>query len=300
MRKSVVTAAFLAQALLFMTDASGALPTGTPVTLKFPKKMLNVVATSGWNGDQYGVEIGCGDSGCTVNGQKDWQTSGFPWLIEGAVGKTFIEKKTKNTVVEVRTTSSGNVRLVFPNAADVDSGIAAVTLRPGESPEEYRTGIYKEIAKTVFTGDLAGVPAESQARLLSFADASGSPLSVAKYKDGTYLSVDVGDDGNVYNTLQMNQMQRLARSLREHIIPVLKRLAGDVSASSMTGVKVAFKVHFQNFLEKYVPPAVDSVIMYIPAEALQQFADADISSQKLLDASVILVNDDRVEVSLAE
>jgi hypothetical protein len=298
MRKSLVIAA--AATLFLALSVSGAVANGTKVTLKFPKKMLDVVASSGWSGTQYGVEIVCDDTNCTVNGQKDWQTTGFPWLVEGAVGKTFVDKKTKKTIVEVRTESGSNIRLIFPNAGDVDRGVAAVALRSGESAEEYRTGIYKEIAKTVFSGDLAVVPAESQSRLLAFADTVGSTLSIAKYKEGTYLSVDVGDDGNVYNTLQMNQMQRTARSLREHIVPALKRLSGDVAASSMTGVKVAFKVHFKSFLDKYASPSADNVVMYVPAEALKQFADADISSQKLLDSSVILINDDRVEVSLAE
>jgi hypothetical protein len=300
MRKIVILAALVAQVLFFTVGAAGTVPAGSKVTLKFPRKMLEIVATSGWSGNQYGVEVTCDEAGCVVNGQKDWQTSGFPWLVEGTVGKTFVDKKTKKTVVEVRTESGSNVRVVFPNAADVDKGIAAVTLQPGKSSEAYRASIYKELAKTVFSGDLARVPAESQSRLLAFADAVGSPLSVANYKEGTYLSVDVGDDGNVYNTLQMNQMQRVARSLREHIVPALKRISGDVVASSMTGVKVTFKVHFENFLDKYVSSSTDQVVMYVPAEALKQFADADISSQKLLDGSVILVNDDRVEISLAE
>lgn len=300
MRKTLIVAVLCAQALFLTVDILGAVPAGTKVTLKFPRKMLEVIATSGWTGDQHGVEVVCDDIDCTVNGQKDWQTSGFPWLVEGTVAKTVVDKKTKKTGVEVRTEIGSSVRIVFPNAADVDRGIAAVTLRPSESAEEYRASIYKEIAKTVFTGDLIGIPAENQSRLLAFADSAGSPLAVAKYKDGTYLSIDVGDDGNVYNTLQMNQMQRLARSLREHIVPTLKRLTGDVSASSMTGIKVAFKVYFKSFLDKYASPAADSVVMYVPTTALQQFADADISSQKLLDASVILVNDDRVEVSLIE
>lgn len=98
----------------------------------------------------------------------------------------------------------------------------------------------------------------------------------------------------------MNQMQRTARSLREFIVPALKRVAEDVAASTMTGVKVAFKVNFKSFLEENVAPSADNVVLYVPAGALKQFADADISSQKLLDASVILVNDDRVEISLAE
>ncbi|MBK5260657.1 MAG: hypothetical protein JJE51_13795 [Thermoanaerobaculia bacterium] len=300
MSKTFVVVALWAQALFLSVDIYGAVSAGSKVTLKFPKKMLGVVATSGWSGNQYGVEVECDDSGCALNGQKDWKTLGFPWLVDGVVGKTFVDKKTKKTVVDVKTDVGANVRIVFPNPADVDKGMTAVTLLPGESREGYRAEMYKTIAKSVFTGDLAGVPEDTQSRLLAFADAVGSPLSTTKYKSGSYISIDVGDDGNVYNTLQMNQVQRVARSLREHIVPALKRLASDVSASSMTGVKIAFKVNFKNFLEKYASSSLDSVVMYVPAEALKQFADADISSQKLMDASVILVNGDRIEVSLSE
>lgn len=297
MQKAFVTTVICAQVVWFSVEMFGAVPTGSKVTLTFPKRMLTTVVTSDWS--VYGVEVACEDSGCTVNGQNDWQTSGSPWLIDGAIGKTFVDKKTTKTVVEV-TTEPGTIQLVFPNPADVDRGLAAVTLKPGESADEYRAGIYLRIAKTVFIGDLAGVPAASQSRLLAFAEIIGSPLAVARYKEGSYLVVNLGDEGNIYNTLQMNQLQRVARSLREHIVPVIKPLAGDVSASSMSGVKVSFKVNFKSFLEKHAVPSVDNVVMYVPAAALKQFADADISSQKLLDSSAILVNDDRVEISLAE
>ena len=58
-------------------------------------------------------------------------------------------------------------------------------------------------------------------------------------------------------------------------------------------------VQFKNFLREYERGS-DAVQAFIPCETLQKFVDADISSQALINASVVLVNDDRTDVTLSQ
>jgi hypothetical protein len=124
--------------------------------------------------------------------------------------------------------------------------------------------------------------------------------SVEIYKDKSYLSVDLGAGDYVYNTLQMNQTERVARRMADAIgsVKSLYRAVG-TCPEGVHGIKVTFLASYKNFLREYERGA-DNVQAYFPCELIAKFQEADITSQALVTGSVVIVDGDRIEVSLTQ
>ena len=69
-------------------------------------------------------------------------------------------------------------------------------------------------------------------------------------------------------------------------------------------VKYAFvqkaQYGYQGFLQQSSAPSYDQVALYLDPYRVILFAEYEITTQALIDAAVVLVNDNRVEVDLTE
>lgn len=63
------------------------------------------------------------------------------------------------------------------------------------------------------------------------------------------------------------------------------------------GVEFAVRIYFRNFVSESIP-TFDSLELYVLLGLARKFADADVTSQQLIDGSVVILNGNRVPVSL--
>ena len=113
--------------------------------------------------------------------------------------------------------------------------------------------------------------------------------------------LDLGSGSTVYNTIQMDESARVARTVNDRVLKVLKASLAplaDLGESAVSGVRVDTKILSRNFVDRGAEPSIDAVQIYAPRELVRKFADADITSQQLIDGCVVLVNDNRVQVLL--
>jgi hypothetical protein len=234
----------------------------------------------------YGVEIVQFPDGHPIPKDKpDWRTSGFPMLVEMKLEK--LETKDGLTGVEYRSLPRrdplNGLVIKFRMARGLN---AEEMLRPfliGFAPvsNEVQTHLsetYRLIASRVFTGPLASVAGPEQLALVKLAHvtAKGIGLTAESYKDNTYLAVDLEDDGNVYNTLKLNEGQRLSKVINERLLSLVKAFAVPLKTSSLIyGVKLHTVIRHEDFLNKSGTDAdKDDVSIYAPAELIRKFADA--------------------------
>ena len=166
----------------------------------------------------------------------------FPTLMELQFEKTnpereYVEAELRNQGVAVKLrfyTDRSSVQAEFDRA--VSAGDAN-----SQDTESRLAEIYERMATDVFQGPLDLVPSDLQLGLLQYAHRSlgGANLGHATFRRSDYLVVDLGRDPNVYNTLQLNQSQRVARILNDRLLGPLKEASAALDGTGLAGVRLA-------------------------------------------------------------
>jgi len=176
---------------------------------------------------------------------------------------------------------------------------------PPDSPAAQAL-LEKAVARVVeplFTKELTAVPEERRSTLVAAIRKVGAggvePLT---YRDSLYLSLYLGPHGNVFNTIQMNRTQRVARVTTEQLIPALRAMErGLAGIEAIQGVALQVGIAYKNFLNAGSGEAgLDLVEILVPRAELAKLADDEITSQQLVNASVVRLNGNRIEVDLAQ
>lgn len=285
--------------------AQALLAKGRNVTLKIPLNVLDIEGQS-----FAGVTILTGSPQLRPDGTasfpgKEWQTAGFPAMLEMKVEK--IQRKKEHAEIELRSPYA-YVKLRFP--PDTDSlqlarGFSSLVTPGGATSEAaltYRAEAYRTLAKTIFVDKLAEIPPAAQATLVEFAHltASGTSIRSQTYKDNFYLVVDLGRDTSVYNDLRFNQASVVAHILNEKLLKTLKAFAEPVKDLTLLhGLKLEFDIPHKSFLDEAAAPSVYKLQLFAPAALIRKFADADITSQEFVDGCVVIVDDNRVQIPLS-
>lgn len=68
------------------------------------------------------------------------------------------------------------------------------------------------------------------------------------------------------------------------------------SENSLAGIKLTIEVLHKDFLNESVPDS-DDVSIYAPTAAISKFTAAEITNQQFIDACVVMVNGNRIEVA---
>lgn len=274
---------------------------GPVVTLKLPMILLQS------SGGSLEATITGTPGALTVGGRSDWQTCCFPSMMRLEVRAVNKPEKWRPATQVLSYTGGPIVYLNFdPAITDVEAAfreLVIVDAPTSDAAKAYVTQRYADMSSKVFTGSLAQVPEDARMVALKYADgiAHAASVGLATYKEQSYFLLDLGEGGSIYNTLQMNETARVARTIND---TVLKLLKGSMAAFSHLGQTVGVKVQMQilsrNFARgEFIKPDVDLLTIYAPYDLIKKFADADITSQQLIDGSVVLVNDNRVQVPLA-
>lgn len=244
-----------------------------------------------------------GPSAASVSGDPEWRLSGFPCLLEIEVKKVSYDGGKHRTRVDVKTELKSEVRLFFAGQeGDAPRLFKAVTIAPSER-DSYLRATYAMFAKHFFAdGPLASLSEEKQITLVRYAHltAHGAKIGTTKYKDQVYLVVSLPALTTVFNDLRMNRQQRVARVLSDSLLVTLKEFASVVAdVESVYGLKLELAIPHRPFTQS-TGTQLDACEIYAPSAEIKHFAEADITSQALIDKSVVIVNSNRIEVRLSE
>ena len=81
----------------------------------------------------------------------------------------------------------------------------------------------------------------------------------------------------------------------------MKAFAGPVSGvNEIQGLKLELRIPHKSFLDQRSRAEEDQLALYATTDAIARFADNAITSQALVDESVVLINGNRTNVPLTE
>lgn len=236
--------------------------------------------------------------------RRDWQTAGLPYFGEFTVTKIFEFKpfyKVKYTDVELRNNTTW-VKLRFPAGSDIGSGFKDLTFAGGwnqfEVSDYFKKVVFGEVGSRIFTGPLASVPDVAKLSLLRIAGIGLATLSSESFKGKVFIVFSFPLPATVYNSLKVNEEARAATVMNSRLA-LIKSFAELASGTAIQGVKIEQSILFRDFSSDAAPTKQDRIEVYAPIEAVNQFSSADITSQQLMDDCVIILNDNRIHLSLA-
>jgi hypothetical protein len=157
------------------------------------------------------------------------------------------------------------------------------------------------VAETFFTGDLATIPAEKRTPLLKTAVSLGaSGVKRTIYRDAPYLDLNLGEHDTIFNTIQLDRSQRLARVTADRLIPAVRKLEEQLAGiDALSGIAVTISVSYKNFVAPANSEAgTDKIELFAPRTELARLLRDEITGQQFLANSVVRVNGSRVDVDL--
>lgn len=280
---------------------------GDPVTLLVPEAFLPAGRPGLFDLRQvpvHVVNVSEADGAIALEGRTDWRTEGFPSLWALAFSK--ISRSDDSTQVELKGEDLV-VRLRFgPSVRDVDAAFRALTVHGPPSGPEAKASLdetYRLMATRFFAGPLAGLPADAQLALLREAHATRSRVTFrhATSRGQRYLVVDLGRLESVLYGLQPNQLARVANAMNAQLMADLKRFWGPVAVwAGIDGLEIAAVLpHRMSTTADAPATGEDSIEWWAPGDLIARFAADAITSQALVDGSLVIVNGNRVQIELA-
>lgn len=130
------------------------------------------------------------------------------------------------------------------------------------------------------------------------ADVVPKGIRLASFKDKKYFQLKINTT-NVYNSLKMDKYGIGRRLFDDSVTKILNPLNDHVSdPKAFYGYDLIVYGYTKSFAEKYASAEKIEYRFLIPQDLVRKFKDKDISGQQMLNSSVILMNDERVELKL--
>lgn len=124
----------------------------------------------------------------------------------------------------------------------------------------------------------------------------GFDISSASFKGLGYVQIDI-PAATTFNTLRVSQDQRISEVIKEVILPEAKTLLFYADGKPVGGLAFHLSIPAYNFATGG-EAKFDDLRVYMTVDELKKFAASDITSQKLIDDSFVLLNDDRIDAKL--
>jgi hypothetical protein len=123
-------------------------------------------------------------------------------------------------------------------------------------------------------------------------------IGVSEFKGQKYLRVKINTT-NVYNSLKLSKYDVGKQVFDDTVRKMLNPLNDAIAAPrSFHGYDLVVYGHRKSFLDKLASPDKLEFRFLMPESAVRKYKDKDISGQSLLDASVILLDDERIDMKL--
>jgi hypothetical protein len=143
---------------------------------------------------------------------------------------------------------------------------------------------------------LPQLPRDQTIAFAGLADHQIDSISVTEYKGQRYATFSL-NGLHEYNSIQLGQAARAARVIQDSFVSRLKLGYYLKEIPNLNGIRIDMEIPYRDFVNEHVSHH-DSLTLYSAFEDLKKFADADITSQELIDRSTVLINNNRVKVSL--
>jgi len=118
------------------------------------------------------------------------------------------------------------------------------------------------------------------------------------FKGKKYLQIKLNSD-SVYNTLKLNNYAIGTKVFDEVVRKMIDPLNGAVKASKTNyGYDIVVIGHSKDFSEKYAVAKNLEYRFLIPEAVARRYKDKDISGQELLNNSIVLLDDERIDLKL--
>lgn len=275
---------------------------GQLVVLKIPGKLVGFERISWWDGEfSYGTIVERSEAGVIrVNGLADWQLKGWPLMRQLTFEKVSREKNF--TLIELKDPLF-NVKLRFDHAVkDLNSAFRDVAflglLSDFESSEYYQKEVVGKVLPSLFTDGSASLATARKLSLLKELKYIDSAIKNERYKGSSYLSINLGGDSYIYNSIRADQTSRIGDSLNQRVLFYFKRIARIIKLHpGLDGIKISIFVPYKNFVtEAYLQPSYDRIEIYAAMDVIQQFVEDELTNQEFVDESVLLINGNRAAV----
>jgi hypothetical protein len=282
-----------------------AIPKNTQVIFKVPEKAikfekLNPIVVN----YSYTISVDKNETGLTVGGFPDWQDRG--WASQYVLSVAKAERKPAYFLVELDAANGNHFKLQFSSSVtDINAALESLVFRGSfdqfKASDYYQKELTHRFMPRLFTGPLAGIAFDKQILLFEALRYDIDAVASETYKGKFFLVLRLPADDIVYNTARLNQPARVARALQNGALKLLKVVNQYVTAGSpgIDGIKLESKILFRDFTATEENSS-EVMQLYVTVDQLGKFADNDITNQQLIDNSIILVNGDRVAVSLTQ
>ena len=283
---------------------------GRSVTLILPLEALSSGRSS------YSASVSVDQDGRLVlNHNPAWRSVGMPLVMPGIIRSIANKKKTHQTTVEVSAAlpwqdSRSEFKFEIPDSVnDWEAALDEIVVNLSPAEEGYYDEVdrrlsprLREYARMTFSGALAQISEKEQLAILLVlqSQVQSSKIRASKFKGTTYLCIDFPAGRDLYNSLQVNQNQRVAREITGKVFPLAKALGSQLEPTGSLGLEFTLQIPFKSFLDKYANPKIDALSVYVPINDAKSFAEFEITDQDLIERSVVLLNGSRVNVVLID
>jgi hypothetical protein len=124
----------------------------------------------------------------------------------------------------------------------------------------------------------------------------GFDMYSTSFKGVGYVQVGI-PESTTFNTLRVSQDQRISEVIREVILPEAKELLPYADGKPVGALAFHLSIPAYNFVTGG-EAKFDDLLVYLTTDDLKKFSASDITSQKLMDDSFVLLNNDRIEAKL--
>ena len=124
----------------------------------------------------------------------------------------------------------------------------------------------------------------------------GFDMASVSFKGLGYVQVGI-PASTTFNTIRVSQDQRVSQVIREVILPEAKALLPYADGKPVGGLAFHLSIPAYNFVTGG-EAKFDDLLVYLATDELRKFSASDITSQRLIDDSFVLLNNDRVEATL--
>ena len=134
--------------------------------------------------------------------------------------------------------------------------------------------------------------------LLSDAVLEYQTIELVDFKGKKYLRIQLSST-NTYNSLKLNNYEIGKRLFDEVIRKVLTPLNTFISDPKLFfGYDLSILVHTKDFSQEYAIPHTLEYRFLLPQVNVKSYKNKDISGQQLLNKSIILLDDERIDMTL--
>ena len=122
-------------------------------------------------------------------------------------------------------------------------------------------------------------------------------IDESKFKEKKYFRLELNSTTE-YNSIKLDKYQIGKRLFDDSVRKILDPINSILGGTDYFGYDIVIYGHHRNFVEKY---SISEKVQYrflMPRPLVKKYKDQDISGQQLLDGSVLLMDDERIELKL--